>query len=125
MLVYFLYGRTYDAFAVDILKFSELVYSQCLSLIATNCIMYLIIAVLSRRIVSAIPLISCLLVQVGLSFIWSLFARRIYIRLFPIKKTLVIYDKHSEIGSMVAKHELKNIFSVKKKMLRCKNWEKM
>ncbi|KRL98681.1 MULTISPECIES: exopolysaccharide biosynthesis polyprenyl glycosylphosphotransferase [Liquorilactobacillus] len=114
MLVYFLYGRTYDAFAVDILKFSELVYSQCLSLIATNCIMYLIIAVLSRRIVSAIPLISCLLVQVGLSFIWSLFARRIYIRLFPIKKTLVIYDKHSEIGSMVAKHELKNIFSVKK-----------
>ncbi|WEV56547.1 exopolysaccharide biosynthesis polyprenyl glycosylphosphotransferase [Ligilactobacillus acidipiscis] len=113
-LIYFLYGRTYDAFVVSLSSVSEKFYSQVLSCFFTDSIMYVVIALLTRHFPQILPIITCLLVQAVISYIWSSLSSRWYFKVFPAKKTIIIYDKESDLLNTIGNNELENKFDVQK-----------
>lgn len=113
-LIYFLYGRTYDAFVVSLSSVSEKFYSQVLSCFFTDTIMYVVIALLTRHFPKILPIIGCLLVQAVISYIWSSLSSKWYFKTFPPKKTVIVYDQESDLLDTIGNSGLENKFDVQK-----------
>lgn len=117
IIVYFLYGRTYDAFVVSLSPVLEKFYSQVLALLFSDGIMYIVILMLTRHVPRILPLIVCLIGQGVFSLAWSALAYRWYFHEFPPRKTVVVYDDDpslADLGNMIKKYGLDNKFKVEK-----------
>ena len=80
LIVYVCYGRTYDAFLVSIVKVEEMVYSQTLSFLMADGVMYVVCLLLTRRLPDFWPMIICFGSQILLSVLWCSCARNWYYR---------------------------------------------
>lgn len=117
IMVYFLYGRTYDAFVVSMSPVSEKFYSQILAMLFSDGIMYMVILMLTRHVPKILPLIICLIVQGVFSLVWSALAYRWYFHEFPPSKTVVVYDDDpslANLDNMIKRYGLDNKFNVEK-----------
>lgn len=97
-ILYYSFGRIYEAFNVYLLRISEMAYSQALALILTEAIMYLIYSLFTGRFVNPLPFVLILLFQGIISVLWSLFIHRWYYKTFPPQPTTIIYDMRSGRG---------------------------
>lgn len=97
-ILYYSFGRIYEAFNVYLLRISEMAYSQALALILTEAIMYLIYSLFSGRFVNPLPFVAILFFQGIISVLWSLFIHRWYYKTFPPQPTTIIYDMRSGRG---------------------------
>lgn len=113
-VIYFLYGRTYDAFMVSLSSISEKFYSQVLACLFTDGIMYFVILLLTRRWPRIWPMFVCLLVQMGASYLWSNFSFHWYFKAFPAKKTAIIYEQVNELKDTIDEYGLENKFDIQK-----------
>lgn len=113
-VIYFLYGRTYDAFMVSLSSISEKFYSQVLSCLFTDGIMYFVILLLTRHWPRILPMFVCLLVQMMVSYLWSRFSFHWYFKAFPAKKTVIIYDQENELKDTINEYGLGNKFDIQK-----------
>ncbi|MGN0380143.1 MAG: exopolysaccharide biosynthesis polyprenyl glycosylphosphotransferase [Butyrivibrio sp.] len=111
-LVYFTYGRVYDGFQVQLLRISELVYSQALACGITNCIFYVICWLLTKHLVAVWPLLLVLVCQIALSAIWSLCAHKWYYHVFAAKQTVVIYERYKGLKELLSEYGLDTKFNV-------------
>lgn len=117
IMIYFMYGRTYDALVVSLSPVSEKVYSQLLAILFSDGIMYLVILMLTRHIPRVIPLLVCFVIQGIFALIWSVLAYRWYFHEFPPRKTVVVYDDDpslADLGNMINRYGLDNKFAVEK-----------
>lgn len=69
---------------------SDIVYSNWLSIIIVNVIMFAQVSLIARQFVSIIPFLSMSVIQLVFILVWVLFAKRIYTVYFPPKKMLMI-----------------------------------
>ena len=113
-VIYFFYGRTYDAFIVSLTSVSEKVYSQVLSCLFTDGIMYIIIGVLTRHVPNVLPLLGCLLMQAVCSYLWSVSSYKWYFKRYPARKTAIVYDEENNLQQVIGEHGLGIKFDVKK-----------
>lgn len=113
-LIYFLYGRTYDAFVVSLSSVSEKFYSQVLSCLFTDGIMYLVIGLLTRHFPRIVPMLLCLLIQMIVSYFWSRFSFNWYFKAFPAKKTIIVYNDDNDLKDTIGEYGLGNKFDVQK-----------
>ena len=116
ILVYYLYGRTYDAFVISLSSISDKVYSQILAIIFSDGIMYATILLLTRHIPRILPLLLCLIAQAVFALIWSFLAYHWYFREFSPSDTVIVYDDDPDLGkmdSMIKQYSLDNKFEVK------------
>lgn len=116
VLIYYLYGRTYDAFVISLSSISDKVYSQILAIIFSDGIMYATILLLTRHIPRVLPLLSCLVAQAVFALIWSFLAYHWYFREFSPSDTAIVYDDDPDLGkmdSMIKQYGLDNKFKVK------------
>lgn len=97
-ILYYTFGRIYEAFNVYLLRISEMAYSQGIALILTEFIIYLIYCLFAGRLVNVFPFILCLMAQAVIAVLWSLFIHRWYYRTFPPQPTTIIYDMRSGKG---------------------------
>jgi len=111
-LLYYIYGRVYDGFVVSMHRISEMVYSQSLSALVANIIMYPIIWLLDKHLPNPLPLLGCLAAQVLLSALWSLLAHRWYFATFPPKRTAVVYDTRRDLESLIGEYGMDKKFNV-------------
>ncbi|HJE96898.1 MAG TPA: sugar transferase [Ligilactobacillus acidipiscis] len=112
--IYFFYGRTYDAFVVSLTSVSEKVYSQALSCLFTDAIMYIIIGVLTRHVPNVFPILSCFLVQVFCSYLWSVSSYKWYFKRYPARRTAIVYNQENSLQQMIDEYGLGNKFDVEK-----------
>ncbi|GAJ26259.1 undecaprenyl-phosphate galactosephosphotransferase [Liquorilactobacillus sucicola DSM 21376 = JCM 15457] len=113
-VIYFLYGRIYDAFEVNISKVSELTYSQCLAALLSDGILYIMISLLAHRVISILPMVLCFFIQTVVALGWSTTANRIHKYLFPAKKTLVIYNERTELEKLKLNKKLRASFMMQR-----------
>lgn len=97
-ILYYTFGRIYEAFNVYLLRISEMAYSQGMALLLSEAVMYLIYCLFSGRIVNILPFMLCLVIQGIIAVLWSLFIHRWYYRTFPPQPTTIIYDMRSGKG---------------------------
>ena len=113
VVLYTMFGRTYDAFLISLNHISEMIYSQALAAFFTDSLLYIVIALLIRRAPNILPLILTYLVQVGVSAVWSVWAHKWYFRSFPPKPTAIIYDMREGMEELVSEYGLAKKFAIK------------
>lgn len=114
ILLYFAFGRTYDAFQISLHPVIEMVYSQGLSVLMTDVIVYIITCLLARDVVTAIPMLFIFAVQMAANALWSIIAHKLYFVLFPPKKTIIIYDTREGMESLISDHGMDAKYDVSK-----------
>lgn len=116
MMLYLVFGRIYDAFYISINPVSETVYSQSLAALMANGVMYFITWLLSKHLPNPLPLVLVLAVQIGLSALWSIWARRWYFHKWPARKTILIYDQREDMVQFLNEPNMRQKFEIIQKM---------
>ena len=111
-ILYVMFGRTYDAFLVSYNRISEMVLSQALAVTISEFVMYIVICLLSARMVNILPLLFALLVSILLSGIWATEAHNWYFRSFEAKKTAVVWDQMEGLDELIDSYGLDKKFNV-------------
>ena len=89
--LYVTYGRIYDSFLISLLRISEMIYSQCLALLMSDALLYVILPLIAHHLVQIVPMLAVLAAQAFLSILWCVSAHIWYFKKYPAKKTVVIY----------------------------------
>ena len=111
-LLYVTYGRIYDAFRVSTASVPELIYSQCLSLLISDALMYLVFAFVSRCLIALVPMLLVMAAQLICSVCWSYLVSAWYYRKNPPKKTAVIYGRKKGIENLISSYGMDKQFRV-------------
>ena len=114
LILYMTYGRIYESFLISLVRIAEMVYSQALALLMSDGILYLIVSLMERRLVSVVPMLGLFLGQLVLSALWSLGAHRWYFAKFPPKRTAVIYARGRDVGDLINTYGLSKKFDVRR-----------
>lgn len=112
VILYFLIGRIYDAFKMSYSGIGEMVYSQMLSLLEVDILMYIVAFLLIRRPPEVLPLILVYLVQGIVAVIWSRLAKSWYFHTFPANKTVIVWDMRETSGKLIERYKLDKKFKV-------------
>lgn len=111
--LYITYGHIYGSFYLSMVRISEMLYSQCLSLILSDGIMFIILCLIRQGLVDIKPMIITFGVQICISVIWCVIAHIWYFKKFPAKKTIIVYDHGENIENLIGAYGLRKKFDVK------------
>ena len=112
-ILYILFCRIYDGFLISINRISEIVYSQALSSVISDFLLYVVICLLSKRLVNPLPLLGALAAQVLLAGVWAYCAHQWYFSKFPAKRTAVVYDVREGLERLVEEYGLEKKFNIR------------
>ena len=112
IILYFIFGRIYDAFLVSLSRLSEMVYSQCLSVLLTDFVMYVVVFLLMKHLPDPIPISLCFASQFAISVIWSYAAHTCYFYFFKANKTAIIYDARQGMENLVEEYKMDMKFDI-------------
>ncbi len=96
-LVVMVMSKLFGALKVGYMRMLDVLISQIFSVLSTNVIAYLQLALIGRwRFGShAVPLLYLTLVNMVIVLLWSAFGRWVYTVLFPPRQTILVYDTHN------------------------------
>ena len=110
--------RSFDGLKYGMYRKANLITAQLLASLATAFIIYLQIVLLAARFVTIVPLIYMFLGDAAIIFLITIIGDFLLKKIFPAKKTLVIYDKYSpetflnKLNTRKDKFRIKNIVNV-------------
>lgn len=85
----------YGGLKFGYLKYASIVLSQVLAIICANILTYLEIVLLSAKFITPYPLVLLTGVQIVLIFIWTALISVIFIKIFPPRRLLVLYEEYN------------------------------
>lgn len=106
--------RTYKAQAVGMYRIWELVYSQFLSNGISAVFLYAVVCITWERPINPVPFLFMIVMQFLFNTLWSFLANKLFFSFYAPKKTLVVYEKKSELEIIEEIPFFKQKFSVKK-----------
>lgn len=90
-LMFLIFSRIYNGYRIGYLKLTDIVYSQCLSLVCVNVITYFQICLIARIMLNPIPMIILTVIQALGICAWAIASNRLFSKLYPPKKMIIIY----------------------------------
>ena len=88
-------SRVYGALKIDLYRVSDIVYSQGITTLLVDAIMYAIMSLVARKMVAVAPVLILFLVQMGIILIWAYLAAIVYRKLYPPYHLVIVYSYHS------------------------------
>ena len=116
VVLYFTYGRIYDAFLVSLNRITEMIYSQALAVIVSDGVMYVISCLVARRLLNVLPLMLVFGLQLLFSVVWSLLAHHWYFSCFDPRRSIIVYDRNRGIKDLIDEYGLNKKFDVQKRL---------
>ena len=92
----------YGGYKVGFNRITELIYSHTLAFIFTNIITYIQISLISRSLVSFLPIIIMTVLQILLGVTWAYLANKKYFSMYPPIKSAIIHNRE-DIGEFLEK----------------------
>lgn len=120
LLAFFM--STYGGFEIGYLKNGNLIYSQVISVLFTNIVTYLQIAVIDRRLVNPIYLLPMTLAEIAFIIIWTMLFQTGYRNMFPPRKMLFVegdrkdYHLRDKMNARDDKYQICEVISYKSRM---------
>lgn len=111
--MYVTLGKVYDAFFISINRVSEMVYSQALSAIISDFVMYVIIVLLAKGFVNPLPLLVGFVAQLAVAVLWCYLANKWYFATFSARRSAVIYDQREGMDTLIGEYDLTKKFDVR------------
>lgn len=90
-LLVYLFTRLYGARKIGDWQFGTIVYSQMLSMLWVNVVTYVLILLINRWYISAIPMVMLTVMDFATIVFWTVFAKYVYRKLYPPRRMLLIY----------------------------------
>ena len=112
LLVYQMFARVYDALRISQSRISEMIYSQSLSLLLADTILFAVTWLLMRRFPALFPALVTLVAQLSVAVLWSLLANRWYFREFPPRKTAVVYSRQRNLEALIHQYGMEKKYQV-------------
>ncbi len=112
IILYITYGRIYGSFYISMVRISEMIYSQCLALIMSDVLLYLVLCMVCRRLISVWPMGAVLTVQMPLAVFWCTIAHKWYFRTFAPKRTAILYDYGESVDMLIGAYGLRKKYNV-------------
>ena len=113
LAVYTVLAKIYDAFRISTNRISDMVYSQGLSALLADCILFVVIWLLTRHFPNILPGLAALAVQVLLATLWAWWAHTWYFKVFPPKKSAIVFEKHYGIERLIYEYGLEKKFDIR------------
>ena len=105
-------ARTYDAFKISVSRISDIVYSQGLAALMTDCVMFVVIWLLTRHFPALWPGLLALAAQLVLGVLWAVAAHNWYFVSFPPRRSVVVFDMRHGIDELVREYGLEKKFDI-------------
>lgn len=112
LLLYVMFARIYDGFAVSLHRISEIIGSQILAAILADAILYIVISILAQRFASLLPMLAVLLAQCGLIVAWTTLVHGWYFKTYPPKRSAIIYDSRRSMEDLIGEYGLGKKFRI-------------
>lgn len=113
-VLYFSFARSYDGFHISTCRISEIAYSQILSLVFTNLVMFIFIWLITLDFPQTWPIIMCAVCQTVCSCIWAALMNKWYFTVFKPRKSLVVYDAREGMDDLIGEYGLDKKFEIQK-----------
>lgn len=113
-MFYIIFVRSFDGFKYGIYRKANLITGQILASVSTAFVTYLQIVLLSARFVTFIPIIYMVLGNTAIILLLIFSCEFLWRKLFPPKKTLIIYENYSPETFMLKLNARKDKFCVEK-----------
>ena len=114
LVLYVSFARIYDAFLVSLNRISEMVYSQCLAVLLSDCLIFVVIWLLNHSFPNLLPCLATLAVQLVLVSLWCLLAHLWYFQNFQPSRSAVVYDRRYHVENLLQEYGLEKKFDVDK-----------
>lgn len=111
-VLYIVFGKIYSGFTISISHVSEIVYSQALSILFTNGILYFVTWLLTKHLPNPIPMLIALATEGLISVFWASTARKQYFRRFKPIKSIIIWDMRQGLEKLVNSYGLDIRFNI-------------
>lgn len=103
----FIFSKMYGGLKIGYLKTFNIIYSQFLTAIFANALMYLQITLLIKHFTSIRPLLFMTLLEVAIIVPWGVIFTQFYRMLYPARRTLLVYGNR-QVDTFVGKANTRN-----------------
>ena len=108
--------KTYHALTIGLLRVSELVYSQGLSISITNVMCYAVVSLYLHRFLPIGIVLAVMAAQFAIGVVWSLIANAIYYKAYPAPETVIIYRNRTDLERLRRIRYFSEHFDVQKEI---------
>ena len=112
LVLFILFGRTYDSFLISVSRVSEIVFSQGLALFFADLILYFVTILLQKGAVNPIPILMIFGIQLAAAIFWANLSNQWYYWHFPKKKSAIVYDVRPGLELVIRQYGLEQKFDV-------------
>ena len=116
MLLFIFLLRTYNAYNIGFFRAGEVFYSQVLTNLFSNSITYVFACLIQLRLLPVWPVLVVFCGQTLVCAVWCIAANRLYFKLHPPMKTLIIYQTESDLEKLYEIVHFENRFDVQQKL---------
>lgn len=102
IVVYVLAADAFKGFKIGYFKTASLIGSQTLGILMTNAVTFVEISLIGRGRLSAAPMAALTLSEIVFSMIWALVFTKIFSRIYPPRRMIMIYG-NSSARDLIAK----------------------
>ncbi len=113
MAMYCICLRAYDGLYIATRVISEIIYSQFLAIMVSNAVLYIVVWLLSLYMPNMIPVFFCIVMQVGISTVWSVCAHRWYYATHKPSVSAVIYEHRMGLEKLVDEYGMSKKYDVR------------
>lgn len=97
LVLIFLFSRIYNGFRIGLLRVSDIIYSQGLSVFFINVITYVQICLLERSVAEIAPMAIKTAADLAFIIVWAFFSNKLYSKIYSAKKMVIIYGSHQAV----------------------------
>ena len=100
ILIFYFLIRIYEGVRISIARISEVVYSQMLSAVLADCLVYGMGSLLRGSLLPIMPMVYLSVGQLLICIIWSFAANKLYYKLYKPRKSVALYRDEWDISQM-------------------------
>lgn len=108
--------RTYKSYDFGFTESSMLAYSQTLADLIAGGAFYIVFVIANSKLFTPVPLIMMLCIQIVINAVWSFAINKLYFKLNPPKKTVLIYGDEYAISRISDAYNRKKNFEIIKRI---------
>ena len=112
VLLTFAMSKVYGAFKIGYLRTTDILFSQTLSMLFVNVVVYLQTCMLSLRLVSVWPMLILTVVDFIIIVIWTFLTKYVYAKLYPPRKMLLVYCDRDPDGLVKKMNKRKDRYNI-------------
>lgn len=112
VVLYVLFGRVYDGFSISTKRITESIYSQCMAILFTDAVMYIVIFLLAQYLPAPVPMLVNFMAQTVLTGVGTILGHKWYFSTFQPYRSIVVYDTRLGMEKMIEKYRMQKEFRI-------------